>query len=436
MHSPIKKTIAPPAILLLLILLVTPTVHADTDIEPTIVVDYTVDPATLMPGDTGTVTVTLTNGARDEVVHVTETRSGSNITEMEAFDMNAYVASASLGHDKDSAIAVTSDAYTSVGLIGPSDSANFVYEIKADKDASDGTHFLRFELIGGSNMEAFRYRIPVKIDSTRLKLVASSIPSTVVRGVSTITLDIVNLRSSNISGVVVTPTGGDLAFNATEFYVGNVPPKGSVSLTINIDTTSSTAGRKDLTFTARYTNGDTVHESDLGASIEVIDRSILILTGITTEHTSPRYTITGDVNNLGATDLSGVVVAISAADGVTPKQPYPEYFIGALEVDDFGSFELSVELDDGVNSVPLTIEYRDANRAYIVQHESIDVENSGAAAAARRSSDGMSTGMIVLIVLAGLLVIGVIAYSWKQRKDGAKGAEGVEGGAGELEAKL
>ena len=323
-------------------------------------------------------------------------------------------------------IAVTSDAYTSVGMIGPSDSANFVYEIRADEGASDGTHFLRFELIGGSNMEAFRYRIPVKIDSTKLKLVASSIPSTVVRGVSTITLDVVNLRSSNISGVVVTPTGGDLAFNATEFYVGSVPPKDSVALTINIDTASSTAGRKDITFTARYMNGDTVHQSDLAASIAVVDRSILILTGITTEHTSPWYTITGDVNNLGATDLSGVVVAIGAADGVTPRQPYPEYFIGELEVDDFGSFELSVELDDGIDSVPLTIEYRDANRAYIVQHESIDVDSSGAAAG-QRSSEGMSTGMIALIVLAGLLVIGVIAYSWKQRKDEAKGAEGAGG---------
>ncbi len=419
-------------VLLSLVLIASaPPVHADTEIEPTIVVDYTVDPATLMPGDTGTVTITLFNGATDEVVHVTETRSG-NITEMEAFDMNAYIASASLAGDKEGQVAVTSDAYTSVGLIGPSDSTNFVYEIKADEGASDGTHFLRFELIGGSNMEAFRYRIPVKIDRTELKLVASSIPSTVVRGVSTITLDIVNLRSSNISGVVVTPTGGDLAFNTTEFYVGSIPPKDSVTLTINIDTTSSTAGRKDMTFTARYTNGDTVHKSDLAASIKVVDRSILILTGIMTEHTSPWYTITGDVNNLGATDLSGVVVAIGAADGVTPRQPYPEYFIGELESDDFGSFELSVELDDGIDSVPLTIEYRDVNRAYIVQHESIDVDDSGATAA-RRSSEGMSTGMIVLIVLAGLLVIGLIAYSWKKRKDGERGAEG---GEGETEEKL
>jgi hypothetical protein len=42
------------------------------------------------------------------------------------------------------------------------------------------------------------------------------------------------------------------------------------------------------------------------------------------------------VNNLGATDLSGMVVAIGAADGVIPRQPYPKYFIGELESDDFG----------------------------------------------------------------------------------------------------
>ena len=401
-------------------------VHADTEIAPTIVVDYVVDPATLMPGDTGTVTIILTNGATDEVVHVEETRSGGNITETEAFDMNAYVASAALSSDKNGAIAVVSDGYTSVGLIGPSDSVEFVYEIRADEDASDGTHFLRFELIGGSNMEDFRYKIPVKIDRTELKLVASGIPSTVVRGVSEITLDVVNLRSSNMSGVLVVPDGSDVVFNAAEFYVGDVPPKGMVSLTINIDTTRSTAGRKDLTFTARYMNGDTVHESDLEASIEVIDRSILILTGINTEHTSPWYTITGDVNNIGATDLAGVVVSIDAADGVTPRQPYPKYFIGELEVDDFGSFELTVELDPDIDTIPITIEYRDANQAYVVQRESIATEHSGTVRMGQ-SSKGMSTGIIVLIILAGLLVIGAIVYSWKQRKEGGDDMEEKEG---------
>nr|QNO42185.1 hypothetical protein EHLBLFLE_00007 [Methanosarcinales archaeon ANME-2c ERB4]QNO42396.1 hypothetical protein LFOPHFOE_00036 [Methanosarcinales archaeon ANME-2c ERB4] len=110
-----RLTLLIPLLVSLVLIVFAPPVHADIDIEPTIVVDYTVDPATLMPSDTGTVTITLTNGAKDEVVHVTETRSGGNITEMEAFDMNAYVASASLASDKEGAIVVTSGAYTSVG---------------------------------------------------------------------------------------------------------------------------------------------------------------------------------------------------------------------------------------------------------------------------------------------------------------------------------
>jgi hypothetical protein len=56
-----------------------------------------------------------------------DAESGGNFT-IEAFDMNAYIASASLASDKEGGVAVTSDADTSVGLIGPSDRVNFVYE--------------------------------------------------------------------------------------------------------------------------------------------------------------------------------------------------------------------------------------------------------------------------------------------------------------------
>ena len=86
------------------------------------------------------------------MVEVRDAESGDNIT-TEAFDMNAYIASTHLAGDTEEEVTVTSDAYTSVELIGSSDRVNFVYEIKADEGASYGTHFLRF-----------RYRILVKTD--------------------------------------------------------------------------------------------------------------------------------------------------------------------------------------------------------------------------------------------------------------------------------
>jgi len=62
-----RLTLLTPLLASLVLIAFAPLIHADTDadIEPTIVVDYTVDPATLMPGDTGTVTIALTNGATD-----------------------------------------------------------------------------------------------------------------------------------------------------------------------------------------------------------------------------------------------------------------------------------------------------------------------------------------------------------------------------------
>ena len=86
-----RLTLLTPLLVSLILIAFTSPIHADTEIAPTIVVD-TVDPATLMPGDTGTVTIALTNGAQDEVVQVTE---------IEAFGMNAYVASAPLASDKE-----------------------------------------------------------------------------------------------------------------------------------------------------------------------------------------------------------------------------------------------------------------------------------------------------------------------------------------------
>jgi len=61
-----RLTLLTPLLVSRILLAFAPPVHADTEIEPTIVVDYTGDPATMMPGDTGIASITLTNGATGE----------------------------------------------------------------------------------------------------------------------------------------------------------------------------------------------------------------------------------------------------------------------------------------------------------------------------------------------------------------------------------
>jgi uncharacterized protein YfaS (alpha-2-macroglobulin family) len=88
----------------LLILIMIQVSAADTDItvRPSVMVDYSVDPAYLMPGDEGTVTVTLNNAAQDYSYSVPV----NNKTEI--FDLSAQVMDASLSGD--SHIQVTSNS--------------------------------------------------------------------------------------------------------------------------------------------------------------------------------------------------------------------------------------------------------------------------------------------------------------------------------------
>ena len=91
----------------LLILIMIQVSAADTDItvRPSVMVDYSVDPAYLMPGDEGTVTITLNNAAKDySYSYFVPVKNKTEI-----FDLSAQVIDASLSGDNH--IQVTSNSY-------------------------------------------------------------------------------------------------------------------------------------------------------------------------------------------------------------------------------------------------------------------------------------------------------------------------------------
>ena len=96
------------SLVLISILILFQTTAADTDItvRPSLMVEYSVEPVYLMPGDTGTVTVTLKNAAKDYAYSIPV----KNKTEI--FDLSAQVIDASLTGT--SIISVTSNSYYDV----------------------------------------------------------------------------------------------------------------------------------------------------------------------------------------------------------------------------------------------------------------------------------------------------------------------------------
>ncbi|MFC7070152.1 hypothetical protein [Halobaculum lipolyticum] len=67
--------------------------------------------------------------------------------------------------------------------------------------------------------------------------------------------------------------------------------------------------------------------------------------------------IAGSAANVGGTDVESVLVAVAEADGVTPADPQPDYFVGGVEGSDFASFDLNAELSGDRTTVPVRVEY-------------------------------------------------------------------------------
>ena len=223
---------------------------ADTDItvRPSVMVDYSVDPAYLMPGDVGTVTITLNNAAKDYSYSVPV----NNKTEI--FDLSAQVIDASLSGN--SHIQVTSNSYYDVGLLGPGDTIDFTYSIKVSEDASDNIYFLDFVFIGGGDMYDVKWKIPLTVDTSGIKLINSEVG----RNSDYIVLDIANVRPNTVKAVTIVPATDNVEFQPAQYFIGTMDSDEMFTIQFDIEPED---GVEQMGVKAIFKNGNNWHESDI-----------------------------------------------------------------------------------------------------------------------------------------------------------------------------
>jgi hypothetical protein len=402
----VKKTIF---ILFLLFFFLSPTVSADTEISPTVAVSYSVQPKALLPGDIGTVTFEMQNMA-DGAVYVEE--------DDETFDMNAYLAGATLKGDGE--VLSGGTKYTDVGLLGPGDSLSLTFNIKASENASTGTHYLNLEVVGGNDMSDLNYKIPVKVDNREVRLIVDNLPGIAINEICEVSVDVVNPGSGDVTGVTVVPHGEGLSIKPEELFVGTVKAGDKATANFTLNTMDSHAGLKDVYFTTDYYNGDNKHTSISSNSvIDIVERPPLIFTNLEIIRQGERYSVSGDINNFGTTQAKNIIVSITESDSIVPLQPYASYFVGTLEEDDFSSFELSARVEsENVSSIPVMIEFRDTDNAYASITDDIPLEGSAISFSSEYKSSDSSEQMPVTywaVLVLVLAVIGFVIYrSWKK----------------------
>ena len=220
-------TIIALAVLFGLMVLLVPTVHADT---PTVTItDYKVTPSVLMPDSLGTITVTLRNTATSASV---SERTGPLSTDLagttKITDINVYIENVHLeGND----IEVLSEDFKRVGELGPGQSIPITFSIRAP--AKSGLYFPEVWVDTYAGRSA-RYPVPVNVNTASgiqkqaILILDSSLPGSVnpgdeipvtlnVKNAGQLLADDVTLKITNVSGSVA-PKSTDL------YHLGTVGP--------------------------------------------------------------------------------------------------------------------------------------------------------------------------------------------------------------------
>jgi hypothetical protein len=287
------------------------------------------DPEIFMQDDTGTVKVTISN-------------SGTETIDIDRVELLS-----------DKLRVVNYQTYDQVGLLGSRNSLQFTFMI--DADVEDGTYFPIF-YVDVTGAGSLRYPVPVRVDDTDIMVSVVDAPSTFYPGSKEqITLTVGNSRENEVTSVTVTPKGQGIRTTQSSIFVGTLQPDEKKDVTFEI----TAAKASDLVFDVSWRNGPNEHHTLLTLPVVMGERRVaaeLVVNSVEVTQGGSSTTIKGDVTNAGLKDAKAVTVTTGApAKAVDPN---PVYVIGALEPDDFSSFEVTC-IVQGSSTVPLIIEYRD-----------------------------------------------------------------------------
>jgi|GEM_PF-241346 len=236
------------AFVVLLALLLTASTHtalASYIYHMPVVVQPSLSPEVLMPGDTALLTITLKNGAAQ--YGAGEEAGGATLS-------TPVNETTLIGTDE---IEVLNSGNNKVGMIGPGDEVVLYYNIKANETIPDGTYFLDFSVDAGYDSVEICRQIPIKVDSTTVSISRAELPSN-----GKISLDVANPRQNALSAVTIVPDGMGVEFSPEKYYIGSMRP--DEIFTIEFDLSSLEPSiNENLSFKSIFKNGDTWHESDV-----------------------------------------------------------------------------------------------------------------------------------------------------------------------------
>jgi len=220
------------------------------------------DPEVLIPGDDGTVTITLTNTASQYSITI----DGKD------YDTNAQLKGVELvGSD---GVDVMTGSYQDMGVLGPGDSIEISYNVRVSDDAADGTEHLNLALTGSSHTYNAKWNIPIRVESAGIKIIPSK-PLKLAYDGGKIEFDVANTHSSTFTSVSIEPRAEGITFTPAEYFIGTMEPDELFTIEFDCEVTGNSSDDTELHLCAEYRNGNNQHERVINNRVIEIEQVVL-----------------------------------------------------------------------------------------------------------------------------------------------------------------
>jgi hypothetical protein len=345
------------------------------------VTSISLEPGIFFEGDTGIITIEITNNGIESVA----------IRRATMYDAD---------------ISILSSSYDTTTTVGAGNSMQFSFTVKAD--VPPGIYYPKFSL-DFRDAGYLRYPVQIRVENDPLEISIINKPDTFGEGrKDQVDILVGNPRDNPVSGAVVHISGEGIEATPSSYFIGNLNPDQAQRVSFNITPQQPSV----LEFRVDYKNGVNPHATSVKVPVEFgVSKTEAnpLLSNILVEFQDGKYVLTGDIYNAGLEVANSVILA--AGGEAVPVDPYQTYVVGSLEPDDFSSFEITFTAEN-ITKVPIVVSYRDVDgnpfeKTYPV---SIPAQTTGST-----KEPGIALPIIGVVIASAAVIGGAIWYSWKKK---------------------
>jgi hypothetical protein len=391
-----------------------------------------------MPGDRGTLTLTIKNvettsttTSVDSYTSGGATDSTTTVKTNGATIQNVRIAPA---YDGNKQIKATS-SYSNIGYLTAGASITLSFELIVSENISEGLYFPKINIdLEESSYEDINYPIPIRVSNGSVDLIEKNIPSKLsISGSTDITLTAINNLDSSVDGVAVVPAKiDDVEFTPKSYYIGALAAGASQEVSFSL--IPKTIGEKNLSFETIFKNGNNLHNTTLIVPVEVVNTL-----DVAPIFTSFPYTIkkgsstrvTLDIYNAKTESITGVIITPISNATLVPSQ----YFIGTMDPDDVfsTSFDLYTDtLDYGTYTIGFKVSFKQGNEYYetplisksfsVVSGASTSYQSTSGSNSQQSSGLPFTSSLTVCILTIVVIIIVIITAAllflkWRKRRN-------------------